>query len=113
MTRDWPTGTGRDIKGRHSMLVEIPVDTYEQLLQDTRYIPELEAEIERLRAQLANVIHHAEGDAQEIERLRAVNAELLATLQFFASVIKGGEPWTDRCEQAYRAAIARAEGREP
>lgn len=42
---------------------------------------------------------------QERDQLKARDAELEKALCFFQSVIKSGEPWTEHCENAFKAAM--------
>lgn len=41
----------------------------------------------------------------EIEALRNAHSQALSTVSFFASAIKAGQPWTETCEDALRAAM--------
>lgn len=73
----------------------------------------LEAENARLRERHLDAAINA-GDAyvaaeKRAETAEAQLAEARRALGFFASVIMSGEPWTEVCEQRYRAALAPAE----
>ena len=48
----------------------------------------------------------------ERDQLKAERDRLQGTLVFFASVIKSGEPWTDKCERAYLKAMSGKEGKD-
>lgn len=65
-------------------------------------------EAESPRARGPGVLRALRSDVELLRNLAAQVGALVEaqrTVGFFASVIKSGEPWTDECEKALRAAL--------